>query len=142
MKWVTWPHVGVDRMACAWLIRQRLDPQAEFLFVPLDAPALPPEAEPFDWPGVRLSHRGGHSSFHTFLREYDLRDPVLARLARIIDEADVVQAVAVEPVAPGLDFICRGLRLTSPDDLTALARGALIFDALYAQLSAEAQGPT
>jgi hypothetical protein len=144
MKWITWEQVGVDRMGCAWLTGQgqRIDPQAEFLFVPPGQPALPPTAEPFDLPGVRLSHRGGHSSFHTFLREYDLRDPVLERIARIIDEADVVQALAVEPVAPGLDFICRGLRLSSPDDLTALERGAMVYDALYAQLSAETQGPT
>jgi hypothetical protein len=142
MKWVTWQHVGVDRMACAWLIRKRIDPQAEFLFVPREEQALPPDAEPFDLPGVRLSHRGGHCSFHTLLREYGLNDPVLERIARIIDEADVVQEVAVEPIAPGLDCVCRGLRLTSPDDATALERGALIYEALYAQLSAEAQGPT
>ena len=137
MKWVTWQHVGVDRMACAWLIRKRIDSQAEFLFLPLGEQALPRDAEPFDLPGVRLSHRGGHCSFHTLLREYALNDPVLERIARIIDEADVVQEVAVEPIAPGLDFVCRGLRLTSPDDATALERGALIYDALYAQLSAE-----
>jgi hypothetical protein len=137
MKWVTWEQIGVDRMGCAWLIRKHLDPQAEFLFVPPGQKILPSDAEPFDLPGVRLSHRGGHCSFHAFLREYNLNDPVLERIARIIDEADVVQEAAVEPVAPGLDFICRGLRLTSPDDLTALERGALIYDALYAQLAAE-----
>ena len=142
MKWVTWQHVGVDRMACAWLIRKTIDPQAEFLFVPLGEQALPRDAEPFDLPGVRLSHRGGHCSFHTLLREYGLNDPVLERIARIIDEADVVQEVAVEPIAPGLDFVCRGLRLTSPDDATALERGNLLYEAVYAQLSAEAQGPT
>ena len=58
----------------------------------------------------------------------------LQRIARMVDEADVVQEVALEPAAPGLDLICRGLRLTSPDDQVALERGALIYDALYAQL--------
>ena len=138
MKWVTWPHVGVDRMACAWLIRQRIDPQAEFLFAPAEAAAGLAGAEPFDLPGARLSHRGGHCTFHTLLGEYALDDPVLARIARIIDEADVVQEVTVEPMAAGLDAICRGLRLTSPDDETALQRGALIYDALYAELASEA----
>ncbi len=142
MKWVTWENVGVDRMGCAWLIRQRIDPAAEFIFVSLSQQVLPPDAEPFDLPGVRLSHRGSHCSFHTFLREYHLTDPRLERIARIIDEADVVQAAAVEPIAPGLDAICRGLRLASPDDLTALARGALVYDALYAQLAAEAGEPS
>jgi hypothetical protein len=136
MKWVTWENVAVDRMACAWLIRRRLDPQAEFLFVPAGSKPLPDGAEPFDIPGVRLSHHRGHCSFHTFLREYGLKDPVLDRIARIVDEADVVQEVAVEPAGPGLDLICRGLRLISPDDAIALEHGALIYDALYAQLAA------
>ena len=137
MKWVTWENVAVDRMACAWLIRRFIDPKAEFLFVPVGEKPLPKGAEPFDIPGVRLTHRRGHCSFHTFLREYKLKDPALQRIARIVDEADVVQEVTVEPVAPGLDFICRGLRLTSPDDQAALERGALIYDALYAQLAAQ-----
>ncbi len=137
MKWVTWEHVAVDRMACAWLIRRFIDPQAEFVFVPVGQAPLPEGAEAFDIPGVRLSHRRGHGTFHTMLREYDLNDPVLQRIARIVDEADVVQEIAVEPAAPGLDLICRGIRLASPDDQTALERGALVYDALYAQLKAE-----
>jgi len=137
MKWVTWEFIAVDRMACAWLIRRFVDPQAVFLFVPAGQKPLPEGAEPFDIPGVRLSHHRGRSSFSTFLKEYELKDPVLHRIARIVDEADVVQETAVEPVAPGLDLICRGLRLTSPDDGTAVERGILIYEALYAQLAAE-----
>jgi hypothetical protein len=140
MKWVTWEHVGVDRMACAWLIRKQIDPKARFLFVPRSTDPLPAGAEPFDIPGVRLSHHQGHCSFHALLREYQLDDPVLARIARIIDEADTVQEVYVEPAAPGLDLICEGLRLTSPDDQTALDRGALVYDALYARLALEMKG--
>ena len=141
MRWVTWEGVGVDRMGCAWLIRRSIDPQAEFLFVPVGQTPLPEGAEPFDIPGVRLSHHQGHCTFHTLLRAYGLQDPVLQRIARIVDEADVVQEVAVEPVAPGLDLLCRGLRAISPDDLVALERGALLYDALYAQLAHEASGP-
>jgi hypothetical protein len=137
MKWVTWEHVMVDRMACAWLIKRFIDPEAEFLFIPAGQKPLPDGAEPFDLPGVRLSHRRGHCTFHTMLREYDLKDPILHRIAQIVDEADVVQEVAVEPAAPGLDLICRGIRLTSPDDDVALERGALIYEALYAQLGSE-----
>lgn len=141
MKWVTWEHVGVDRMACAWLIKTYLDPQGEFLFVPVGAKTLPEGAEPFDIPGVRLSHHRGHSTFHTMLRAYDLSDPVLERIARLVDEADVVQEVALEPAAPGLDVICRGLQLISPDDQTALIRGHLLYDALYAVLASETETP-
>lgn len=128
-------------MACTWLIRKQIDPKAKFLFVPVGTQPLPAGAEPFDIPGVRLSHHQGHCSFHAFLREYKITDPVLQRIARIIDEADTVQEVRVEPVAPGLDLICEGLRLTSPDDATALERGAIVYDALYAKLSAEMKTP-
>lgn len=138
MKWVTWENVGVDRMACAWIIRRSIDPKAEFCFVPSGEKSLPKGAEPFDIPGARLSHRRGHSTFHTLLREYELKDPLLDHIARIVDEADVVQEVTVEPVAPGLDFVCRGLRAISTDDQQAFERGALIYEALYAQLAIEA----
>jgi hypothetical protein len=138
MKWVTWENVGVDRMACAWLIRQRIDRRAKFLFVPVgQTKDLPKGAEPFDIPGVRLSHYRGHCSFHTLLKEYALDDPVLQRIARIVDEADTVQEVCIEPAAAGLDLICEGIRLISSDDIAAIDRGMLIYDALYARLAAE-----
>jgi len=137
MKWVTWENVAVDRMACAWLIRRFIDPQAEFIFLPAGQKPLPDGAEPFDIPGAKYSHHRGHCTFHTLLREFNLKDPILQHMAQIVDEADVVQEAAVEPAAPGLDLICRGLRRTSPDDLTALERGALVYEALYAELEAE-----
>jgi hypothetical protein len=137
MKWVTWENVGVDRMACAWLIKRFIDPQVEFMFIPAGYKPLPNGAEPFDIPGVKYSHRRGHCTFYTLLREYDLNDPTLQRIAQIVDEADVVQEAAVEPAAPGLDLICRGLRRISPDDLSALERGSLIYEAIYAELQTE-----
>src|SRR5260370_675945 len=76
-------------------------------------------------------------TLHTMLREYDLHDPVLQRIARVVDEADTVQEVSLEPAAAGLDLICRGLRLVSPNDQVALERGRLIYDALYAQFASE-----
>ena len=140
MKWVTWQDVGVDRMGCAWLIKRFVDPDAAFVFVPPGTTPLPEDAEPFDIPGTRLSHRRGHSSFHTVVSAYELGDPILQRIARIVDEADVVQEVTVEPAAPGLDLICRGIRLTSPDDHMALERGHLIYEALYAYYQHELGG--
>ena len=137
MKWLTWENIGVDRMGCAWLIGRFIDPDAQFEFVPKGLSPLPEGCEPFDIPGTRLSHRGGHCTFHTLLAEYHLDDPILHRVASIVDEADIAQEVTVEPVAAGLDFLCRGLRRTSPDDHTAVERGRLIYDALYAQLEAE-----
>jgi hypothetical protein len=141
VKWVTWENVGIDRIGCAWLILREIDPQAEFVFVPRGS-ALPDDAEPFDVPGARLSHRGGHCSFHALLTDYKLADPVLRRIARIIDEADTVQAVKVEPAAAGLDLVCEGLRLISADDHEAIARGRVVYDALYERLSREPGGVT
>ena len=135
MKWVTWENIGVDRMGCAWLIRRWIDPQAEFIFISMGEKSFPEDAEPFDIPGVRLSHRGSHSTFHTFLKEYELDDQLLLRIANIVDEADVTQDVTLESIADGLDFICRGMRLISENDQVAVERGQLIYEALYAELS-------
>jgi hypothetical protein len=124
-------------MGCAWLILRFIDPQAEFHFIPVAQMPLPEGYEPFDIPGVRLTHRRGHCTFYTMLHEYHLQDPILKRIAQMVDEADIVQEVNVEPVAAGLDFICQGIRLISPNDATAVERGRLIYEALYAQLANE-----
>ena len=137
MKWLTWENIGIDRMACVWLIGRFIDSESQILYVAPCTSPLVEGVEPFDIPGVRLSHRGGHSSFHTMLVEYQLDDPLLWRLAEMVDEADTAQDVLVEPAAPGLDLICRGLRLISPDDPVAAERGCLIYDAMYAQLAAD-----
>lgn len=137
MKWVTWEHIGVDRMACIWLIGRWIDEKAQFLFVPAGTKPLPRNAEPFDIPGARFSHHRGHCTFHALLREYKLKDPVLERIGNIIDEADMAQEINLEAAAPGLDLVCRGIRRTSPDDETAMERGKMIYEALYAQLKAE-----
>src|SRR5579859_3941478 len=123
-------------MACGWLIRKYIDPGADFSFIPMNQ-TISESGEPFDIPGVRLSHHQGYCTFHTLLKEYQLTDPVLQRIARIVDEADIVQEVTVEPAAPGLDLLCRGIRRLSSDDHVALERGALVYEALYAELSAE-----
>ncbi len=137
MKWVTWENVGIDRMGCAWLIKKFIDPLAEFEFIQAGQKPLPEGREAFDIPGVRLSHHRGHCTFHTILREYNLKDAVLSRIARLIDEADEVQEVNLEPAAQGVDLICRGLRLISRDDYVTLERSGLLFEALYAQLALE-----
>ena len=139
MKWVTWQDVGVDRIACAWLIRKYIDRDAEFVFIPEGSNKLPQGAEPFDIPGQKLSHHGGHCSFYAMLREHKLNDPILKKMALIIDEADTIQEVTLEPAAAGLDLICRGVRVDSDDDMLALERGAIVYDALYAALKEEAE---
>jgi hypothetical protein len=134
MKWVTWENVGVDRIGCAWLILREIDPDATFEFIRRGA-ALPDDAEPFDIPGVRFTHHNGHCSFHSLLEHHQLTDPILIRIARVIDEADTVQEVNIEPAAAGLDLICEGLRLVSNSDVEAIEFGRIVYDALYARLS-------
>jgi hypothetical protein len=67
----------------------------------------------------------------------DVHDPILHRIARIIDEADTVQTASVEPSAAGLDLNCEGLPLISNSDEKALEMGAMVYDAVYARLSRE-----
>ena len=134
MKWVTWENIGVDRMASAWLIRHWIDPKAEFIFIPVGGKPRYKDGEPFDIPGERYSHHSGHCTFYALIKEHKLDDPILTRIAQMVDEADEIQEVTVEPAALGLDLICRGLRQISKDDYEAMDHGSLIYDALYAQL--------
>lgn len=136
MNWVTWQNVGVDRMACAWLIKRFIDREANFLFVP-PGEKMPEGAEPFDVPGVKYSHRRGHCTFHTMIKEFELKDAALQQIARIVDEADTIQEVTLEPVAPGLDFICRGIRSICENDLQAKEKGYTVYEALYAEIQKE-----
>ncbi|HKY52680.1 MAG TPA: chromate resistance protein ChrB domain-containing protein [Anaerolineales bacterium] len=137
MKWVTWENIGVDRMASIWLIRRWIDPKADFTFIPVGRKPKSEDGEPFDIPGERYSHHGGHCTYYALLRENNLDDPILTRIAQMVDEADEIQEVTVEPAALGLDLICRGLRQISKDDYEAMERGELIYDALYAQLKTD-----
>src|SRR5688500_13941947 len=138
MKWVTWENIGVDRMASIWLIRHWIDPEAEFTFIPVGQKPKSDAGEAFDIPGQRYSHHGGHCTFYALLKENKINDPILTRIAQIVDEADEIQEVTLEPAALGLDLICRGLRQISKDDFEAMERGGLIYDALYEQLKVDA----
>jgi hypothetical protein len=89
MLWATRRGCHVDRTACIWLIRRFVDPHATFAF--FGDPAEAPEgAELFDVVGARLSHHGDDCSFETFLKEYELKDPVLAEIAEIVHDADLM----------------------------------------------------
>jgi hypothetical protein len=129
MRWGTRAHCHVDRAACAWLIRRFLDPEAVFVFVD-DPDDIPDDATPFDIRGAALSHHGGDCSFETFLRRYELDDPVLWDLARIVHEADLGDERFDAPEAPGLDVLVRGLSLVAEDGELLGITGRL-FDGLY-----------
>src|SRR4051794_2105482 len=110
MKWATRAGCQVDRAACAWLIRRFIDPEAEFDFVD-DPDLVPVDAAPFDMRGVLLTHHGGDCSFETFLKHYELRDPALDDIARIVHEADLADERYDVPEASGLEMLLRGLSL-------------------------------
>jgi len=129
VRWATRPNCHVDRAACAWLIRRFIDDEPEFLFVE-DPTDVPDDATPFDMRGVELSHHRGQCSFETFLETYDLVDPVLWEIGRIIHEADLADERFDAPEAIGVDVLLRGLSMTN-DDGAMLALTDRIFDGLY-----------
>jgi len=135
MKWVTRERPKIDRIACPWLIRRFVDPQAEFLYVPTSQvknAAKQREAVPYDIPDVAFSHEGERCSFDAFLRHYRLEsDPALRELALIVRGADTNRLEAA-PQAAGLAAISIGLSRNFPDDHEMLEHGMVMYDALYA----------
>jgi hypothetical protein len=135
MKWITRSHVHVDRVACPWLITRFIDNEAEFLFVPknqIDKVASETGAIPFDAPGVELGHHESRCSFESIMLKYDLKDPGLVRLAKIVHAADVGADIDTDPIARGLEAIAVGYGLLHPRDDDNLARQFEVYYALYA----------
>jgi hypothetical protein len=134
MKWVTRARPKVDRVACPWLIRRFVDPEAEFLYVPaaeVTPVAVREGAIPFDVPGAELGHHGSECSFDAIIRKYRLEEPALDRLARIVRGADT-GAKDLTPESRGLEAVAEGFRLVYEDDHELLARELPVYDALYA----------
>ncbi|MGH2625972.1 MAG: chromate resistance protein ChrB domain-containing protein [Anaerolineales bacterium] len=125
----------VDRVACPWLIKRFVDSEAEFLFAPRNQVkelADRTGAIPFDVQGVELGHHEGKCSFEAILAKYDLADPALARLARIVHAADIASDLHGDEIAPGLEAIATGFGLIRPDDQENLGAQFVVYDALYA----------
>ena len=130
MRWATRRNCHVDRVACAWLIRRFIDPDATFVFVD-DPDDIPADATGFDIRGVELTHHDGDCSFETFLRRYDLEDEALAAIGRVVHEADLDDDRFDVPEAPGLDTLVRGLALVYDDDELLVVTWP-VFEGLYA----------
>jgi len=134
MKWVTRARPKVDRVACPWLIKRFVDPEAEFLYVPPDEvleTARQEDAIPFDVPNVELGHDGSECSFDAIIKKYHLADSALQRLAVIVRGADTA-AKQLAPESAGLEAIAEGFRLVYSDDHELLERELSVYDALYA----------
>ncbi|MBB5421997.1 hypothetical protein OKW33_004402 [Paraburkholderia atlantica] len=134
MKWITRERPKVDRIACPWLIARFIDKEPEFLYVPRDEVmrlAQETGAIPFDVPDVELGHHGELCSFDAFLQKYQLDEPALIRLARIVRGADT-DRLDLAPEATGLYAISIGLSRVFTDDHEQLRHGMIVYDALYA----------
>ena len=134
MKWVTRARPKVDRVACPWLIKRFVDPQAEFVYVPPEQVMEVSKREgaiPFDVANVELGHHGAECSFDAIIKKYKLIDPGLQRLAPIVRGADT-DAKDLTPESPGLEAIAEGFRLVYQNDHELLERESSVYDALYA----------
>ena len=135
MKWVPRERPKTDRIACPWLIRRFIDPDAEFLYVPASdvlAVAEREDARSYDAPGARYTHRDGLCSFEVLVEEYGIEDPAVHLLAKIVHGADVAEDVDLTPQSPGLKAIAEGFSYVEPDDHRQLELELPVYDALYA----------
>jgi len=136
MKWVTRARPKTDRIACPWLIRRFIDPDAEIVYVPTDqvlATAAREGGHSFDTPGATYDHRGNKCTFEVLIDDYHLDDdPALMRLARIVHAADIASEIDADPFAPTLLALAHGGLDVEADDQRLLERATFVYDALYA----------
>lgn len=139
MKWVTREKAKVDRIACPWLIKNFVDRDAEFLFVPPDRVLEVAEekgAIPYDVPGVELGHHGEECSFDAIVRKYKISDPAVLEVAKVVRGADTPNR-NLTPQSPGLNSIADGFRLIAKDDIDNMAKQFYVYDSLYAFFKAQ-----
>jgi hypothetical protein len=135
VKWVTREHPRTDRIACPWLIRRFIDPEAEIVYVPpaeVLAYAEREGATSFDAPGAKYTHRDGKCSFETIVAEYEIIDPAVLLLARVVHGADLSEDRDATPESRGLLAIADGFALLELDDQRQLELELPVYDALYA----------
>lgn len=133
MKWITRERPKIDRIACPWLIKNFVDKEAEFVFVPTDqvlSKAKELDAIPFDIPKVEYSHEGEFCTFDTIIKKHSITDPALLQIAIIVRGADTDRFDLAKQSA-GLWAISAGLSYNHKDDLEMLEIGMKIYDALY-----------
>jgi len=135
MKWVTRERPKTDRIACPWLIKNFIDSDPAFLYVPAEQVLEVAEREgahSYDAPGARFTHRDGLCSFEVLLEEYDLDDPALKLLARIVHGADVADERDATPQSSGLFAVAEGFYLLELAEQRQLELSLPVYDALYA----------
>lgn len=132
-KWITRERPKIDRIACPWLIKRFIDPDAEFIYAPKEKvfeKALEMNAIPYDIPGAEYSHYGEACTFDYILHKHHLTDEALLQIAKIVRGADTDQ-FEIAPQSAGLWAISAGLSYNYKDDYEQLETGLKIYDALY-----------
>lgn len=136
MKWVTREKAKVDRIACPWLIKNFIDKDAEFLYVPEEQVlevAEKEQATSFDAPNAQFTHtEDGKCTFEALVEHYKITDPAIQKLARVVHGADVPKDITITPQSAGLQTIAEGFRLISKDDHDNMSKQSAVYDALYA----------
>jgi hypothetical protein len=133
MKWITREHPKIDRVACPWLIKNFVDKEAEFIYVPKEnvfKEAKKLSAIPYDIPGAEYSHEGEYCTFDFIIKKHQLTDDALQRISLIVRGADT-DRFDLAPQAAGLWAISAGLSYNYKDDHEMLETGMKIYDALY-----------
>ncbi|WP_460956442.1 chromate resistance protein ChrB domain-containing protein [Spirosoma litoris] len=133
MKWITRERPKIDRLACPWLIKRFIDPEADIIYVPEDQviqQAQELKAIPFDVPNVEYTHYEDRCTFDYFLQKHALTDSTLHAMAPIVRGADTDDH-ALSAQSAGLWAISAGLSFNIQDDQQLLAQGMVIYDALY-----------
>lgn len=135
MRWVTREHPKTDRIACPWLILKFIDPKAEIVYVAREEVLDYAEREgaiSFDAPGAVYTHRDGMCSFETLIAAYEIDDPAIALMAKVVHGADVSEDAGITPESAGLAAIADGFALLGIDDQRQLSLELPVYDALYA----------
>jgi hypothetical protein len=133
MKWITRERPKIDRIACPWLIKRFVDPEAEFIYVAKDKvfeEAEKQNATPYDIPGAEYSHYGEECTFDYIVKKHELKDDAVLQIARIVRGADTHRFDIAEQAA-GLWAISAGLSVNYKNDHEQLEIGLKIYDALY-----------
>ena len=139
MKWITREKAKVDRIACPWLIKNFVDHDAEFFFVPADRVLEVAKSEgaiPYDVGGVELGHHGDQCSFDAIVQKYSIKDPAVLELAKVVRGADTLNR-NITPESPGLNSLAEGFRVIAKDDFDNMAKQFYVYDALYAFFKAK-----
>ena len=130
--WVTRRGVHVDRIACAWLIRRFIDPSARFKFVPPRGYVPEPGELRFDMFEAEFTHEGDRCSFEVLVARVGFDDPALDAIAEIVHDIDLKDAKFGREEAGGIKMLITGICADTAEDEERIARGAALFDDLYA----------